>query len=163
MSKHPGALRAASSCVRLKNDPQCKRHSKIRSTQILTWSSLDHQSPVFSYFSGLHTASLWWTIFRTCAWWSPRIGREKCEAAGTARFEAADKCGIRRPSDVLPFWPACKLTNRRAGGIPLVPASPCWWQAQEKGPNHLPRDLLGLRTRSISNRPGSVWIIVCRC
>lgn len=32
MSKHPGVLRAALSCVRLKSNPRCGRNSGIRNT-----------------------------------------------------------------------------------------------------------------------------------
>lgn len=54
MSKHPGALRAASSCVRLKSDARCRRDSGIRnvdSNSILFGLPRRLCSPIFRNYT----------------------------------------------------------------------------------------------------------------
>lgn len=61
----------------------------------------------------------------TCACRSSRIRRETCETAKIARFTPKRQISVTntlRAIDVFAVWPACKLTNRYAGGILLVPA-----------------------------------------
>lgn len=138
MSKHPVALRAASSCDCIwKAILGAGATPKIRNTDSNRFSLGHHVACVLLFFRITHCV----VVMNDLSYMCVLIAADK-----TWKMRSRGDHALRS-SDVLPFWPACKLTNRRAGGIPLVPASPCWWQAQEKGPNHLPRDLLRLRAR----------------
>jgi len=152
ISKHPGALRAASSYVCLKSNSRCRRNSEICNTD--SNSCLDYHVCILLFFD-LHTAS-WWTISRTCAYWSPRIRREKCEAAGTARSASKRQISVANADRAVLTCLQTDQSSRRwhPAGPPLVPAggrrrrrdpttccATCWDLGQDQSVQQVPGSL----------------------